>query len=515
MDSMTESGNESCGHLAAERGRTRCVVALISGALVLGSPAPDVSHAATLTGHETGGAFQAAAGEQNRIVVTRVDAQTIRVSDTGAVIASTGSCRSIDAHTADCSTPVGLGALGAITGDMNDEVRAYNVFLGANGGHGDDTLVAAQEVDAMSGAGWNANLDGGGGGHDTLVGSATEDSLADGDVPGAADSDIVDGRGGHDWIMSYAGRTSAVRVDLGTGYAGETGEADRVARVEQVAGGYGPDEMWGGSGADAFSGYGGADRLYGRGGGDTLVGGTGPDALYGLAGNDALFGQKHADTLIGGTGADRLSGSAGNDLLEGGPGADWMSGGNGNDDLDPGFARDDFYLCGPDRDHVHAPNWRELLARDCERATIPVTGPDIVGFRSLEVEPYPRGRDSISATFRLRCPQVDDALVPAIAAGGTLRVREAVGARRTLGVGQLPAPLGRRCALGNRINAEGAPRPPRWILVRVKLNELGRRLWVRPRGVHVLVSLSGPIRTRSPWAIALEARRSPRVRAFR
>src|SRR4051794_29319459 len=73
--------------------------------------------------------YAAVAGEANRATFTGVDAETIRVADSGATIAASGDCSSVDAHTALCTTaarPRTPDLLGArvTAGDLDDVITA-------------------------------------------------------------------------------------------------------------------------------------------------------------------------------------------------------------------------------------------------------------------------------------------------------------------------------------------------------------------------------------------------------
>ena len=71
--------------------------------------------------------YRAAPGEVNRVLLDEVDGMTIRVADTGAVIAPGRGCRALDAHAAQCSVAGmrgynGLIAANVRAGDMDDTV---------------------------------------------------------------------------------------------------------------------------------------------------------------------------------------------------------------------------------------------------------------------------------------------------------------------------------------------------------------------------------------------------------
>ena len=236
---------------------------------------------ATEEGPWAGVEYRAAPQEANRVLLVTVDDQTIEVTDSGAVILPGRGCRSVDAHTARCSTAAtgGQGLIGSnlSLGDMDDAAESRGPGLTADGGPGNDLLqsssIAAGDLD-------------GGGGRDTLLGGRNMDTLIDGDTSGASDSDVLDGREGGA-LLSYARRTAPVRVDLsapGAG-AGEAGEADVIRSIVAVRGGAGSDTLLGRS----VEGGAGADRILGTGGDDFLTGGPGSDHMSGGRGQDSLI----------------------------------------------------------------------------------------------------------------------------------------------------------------------------------------------------------------------------------
>jgi len=111
---------------------------------------------------------------------------------------------------------------------------------------------------------------------------------------------------------------------------GTEDEPNVVSTIENVTGGFGPDDITGDARANILVGGADNDTLKGEdtpattedGGDDTLVGG---------AGNDTLDGGPGDDTLDGGAGNDTLNGNAGNDTLIGGAGTNTFAGGEGDD----------------------------------------------------------------------------------------------------------------------------------------------------------------------------------------
>jgi hypothetical protein len=146
----------------------------------------------------------------------------------------------------------------------------------------------------------------GGSGNDRIVGSSLNNSI----WPQAGD-DVVDGRGGADWIFGGAGtdtadyslRTAPLSLSVGdpNWNDGESGEGDSI----------GPDieRLLGGRASDTLTGSANADRLEGRDGNDTIDGGSGIDVLRGDAGSDSIKSRDLlADDVACGSGKDQVVG---------------------------------------------------------------------------------------------------------------------------------------------------------------------------------------------------------------
>ncbi|QEG01889.1 Bifunctional hemolysin/adenylate cyclase precursor [Stieleria maiorica] len=213
----------------------------------------------------------------------------------------------------------------------------------ADGGQGDDTIVAADDfniaVDFYGGAGNDFLVGGmlndainGGSGRDTLVGGLGADQMDGGgdpdEVRGGEGADTL--YGGTGWDSLYGGSGND-RID------GDSGN-------DLLVGGTGTDVLQGGSGSDLLYGHldpaspgtsddSAPDSLHGGTGNDFLDGGFGNDFLSGDEGHDQLFGNRGNDGLSGGTGDDTLDGGDGVDLLEGDSGADLLRGGDDDDVL--------------------------------------------------------------------------------------------------------------------------------------------------------------------------------------
>jgi Ca2+-binding RTX toxin-like protein len=410
---------------------------------------PQLSVAATIAVSPGGVAetevkYSAAPGEANRVVVSYA-AGGVRVADAGAIIRASAPCVLVNPHVADCpgDLPVNVAS-----GDLDDEIRSEGSDplrvlpapqLSANGGIGDDTLVGAPGVLAV--------LNGGGGGHDKLLGGGIA-SLRDGDTPGVADADVMEGG-----RVSYSNRSAPVYVDLGDSSPdGELGEGDVLRGIFRVVGGSGPDELRAGNGLNRLSGGGGADRLDGR-------GATGPDGarLQGGDASDTLIGSPHADRIDGGHGSDRVRGGAGDDavaLTRDRP--DHVACDRGTDTVQAPRTHD------PGPDIVRGPGAGDFIAPTCE--TLLYETDDFIG---IEVTPYPLRRDRDSVTFRVRCPR-------RLPFEGAMRMRERFSRLRLLG-GRTLRP--RDC--DDRRRAE----------LDLALTRVGRRLASRPMGVRTTITL--------------------------
>jgi hypothetical protein len=466
---------ELAGQRPAERrrgarvGGVRCVVLLTAIAAILAAM-PTAADAATVavrpnpdSAFPEEGDFEpsedevhyvAAPGERNRLVVAYAgDAESVTVSDPGAIVTPGESCTAVDLHTVRClPRPGGLSpflqAARAELGDLDDEVRTTRPGpapiggVRANGGPGDDRLFGASGDDVLDG----------GGGRDELHGGADFDVLTDGDVDGAAGdagpgADVLDGGGGIDEV-SYAQRSAGVDVRLADEAPdGAIGEGDVVRGFERVTGG------------------GGDDRLVGTREVNTLAGGGGDDVLVALGGKDSNgFG----DRLDGGDGGDRLDGGDGPDSLTPGPGTDRVE-------------------CRRGRDVVHDPQGGELLGRACEQIRY-----DFGAFdeNSLAFSPHPTRTSPADVTFRLACPDFEELDGEPASCRGTVTLREARGARRVLGRGRI-ADAGRRDTFD----------------VRIGLTKTGRRRAARPGGVATTVSIRGRNLPAVRWTIPLRVRR--------
>ena len=318
---------------------------LLAIILVLGLPsaAPAGTAYVRETVNEFGGRdavliFSAEPGERNELVVSRGSGiHELTLRDAGAAVVAGSGCSPIDEHGVRCiEQPYVLHGvmLQMLTdaiidaGDRDDTVRtqsAADVALGGDGadvltgrgtlsgGPGNDTLTSTSpppepcykgcgEPPDMLFGGLGDDILRGGGGTDMLSGDSAAWNAAE---PGGGD-DTIDGGGGFD-IVSYAGRSAPVRVDLsGATVGGTAGERDRISGVEQANGGDGDDVLLGDDNDNGLSGGPGDDSLAGRGGDDGLSGGLGADRLRGNGGDDTLNGDEASDALYGGAGNDQL-----------------------------------------------------------------------------------------------------------------------------------------------------------------------------------------------------------------
>ena len=224
---------------------------------------------------------------------------------------------------------------------------------------------------------------------DTLYADTLKGANIDENFSITRGNDIVDGRGGNDWVdFSNADRWGAKRginLNLSTGVVVDSwGGTDTLSNIEGVSGTSFNDSLVGNAFDNEFDGRQGRDRFDGGAGFDSVGfwtarednGGHGAridlrlttgnilddgfgnvetairieafngsdfgDNFIGGIGRENFSGNDGNDTLNGGSGEDDLSGDWGNDRLIGGTGEDHMSGGGDNDTLTGNTGNDDF-----------------------------------------------------------------------------------------------------------------------------------------------------------------------------
>lgn len=270
-------------------------------------------------------------------------------------------------------------------------------WTGTGGDAQGDTLVSIEKIIGTSGddifdgsALTTALTVDGGGGNDTIIGGAGDDTFAisdavlkGGDPNNPTNLGTIDGRGG-DNLIDFSGASEGIDVTLvdlppegeitifGTAIDyGLIAGGIQIAELTGV-GGVGitehDDTFHGSSADDSVSTLGGNDLLEGKGGADKLDGGAGIDTssyasssaavtvnlassgqqtgghaagdtlisienLIGSGFADTLTGSAVANNIKGGDGNDTISGGGGNDVLQGGSGRDLLTGGIGNDNF--------------------------------------------------------------------------------------------------------------------------------------------------------------------------------------
>ncbi|MBB2945242.1 Ca2+-binding RTX toxin-like protein [Actinoplanes lutulentus] len=300
--------------------------------------------------------YKAAAGKQNKVVITR-SGNTIVIDDKVAIKAGKG-CKAVkgDKTKVRCTPPKAPTRVLVYTYDRVDSiVNNTDVRMTADGGTAGDTITGGARgdrikggsgADRISGLGGNDYVDGNtgndvistGDGDDTLHGAAGNDTLRGGngndDLWGDEGNDKLYGGDGRDDLMGYEGRD---HLDGEAGPDRLSGEESGDGASDVVE----PDVMLGGSGVDVVS-YGGylkavrvdLDGLADDGvpGEKDLVGAD-VEGIWGSIRNDVLTGNAAANYILGGVGDDVIRGGAGNDELDGHSGRDKVYGESGDDIL--------------------------------------------------------------------------------------------------------------------------------------------------------------------------------------
>lgn len=199
-----------------------------------------------------------------------------------------------------------------------------NIIVGTGG---NDTLDGGANNDRLIG-GLGADDLRGGIGNDVLMGRAGADMLDGGDGFDTADyrhsktGIILD-------MLQPAGTGGDANGDVLTSIEKIVGSR----RGDTILADDNDNRIVSLNGWDMVDGRGGNDFISGFFGNDTLIGGAGDDTLEGQVGNDLLQGGDDNDVLTGSRGNDTLEGGDGDDVLRGGFNNDVIEGGAGNDDL--------------------------------------------------------------------------------------------------------------------------------------------------------------------------------------
>jgi RTX calcium-binding nonapeptide repeat (4 copies) len=262
--------------------------------------------------------FTAAPGEANSVSV-QVEgpgSTFYDIVDTGAPLSATGSCLSVDAHSARCNLGVPFNAiLLADLGDGDDSLTVgagfgFGTLAGGgpgndsiagacqvNGNDGNDTLVLCDNAGAFGDGGRGDDTIRAGSGGDTLAGRAGRDHLIGGTgddsflegVPDGPGPDAIEGGPGSDTLF-YGVSTKGVTIDLAKQAIDEPGvPGDTISGIENVTTQRGANTLIGDAGPNKLAGGTGPDKIFGAGGNDQLQGGLGPDTIDGGTGDDLIY----------------------------------------------------------------------------------------------------------------------------------------------------------------------------------------------------------------------------------
>lgn len=183
--------------------------------------------------------YVAGHGEANTVSVRREDGE-VTVRDSGAALAATEACHSVDDHRVSCGPPLPAGLVLVVqTGDGADSLSLEAPVAIADLGPGRDAANGSSVRDVLRGAGERDVLNGLGG-DDVLDGGAGDDLLQ-----GVDGFDALDGGPGRDTLSAGTG------VDVLSGGPGN----DRLRAGPEA------DRLTGGPGRDSFSGGAGADGV--------------------------------------------------------------------------------------------------------------------------------------------------------------------------------------------------------------------------------------------------------------
>ncbi len=200
-------------------------------------------------------------------------------------------------------------------GAGSDQITNTDVAGRADGGAGDDTIIAQRTFGIIGGTG-NDRISVGRALADSfsrlppkISGNTGNDSVTLGAEPFATSS-VLDGGLGSDFL-SFASRTTKVSVTVdGEANDGQNGERLNVIGFDRFRLGSGDDFYFSfiDAGNDQVDGGPGADRILPGDGPDLLIGGTGRDTLNGGAGNDIFQAQDgEQDSITCGSGTDNVT----------------------------------------------------------------------------------------------------------------------------------------------------------------------------------------------------------------
>lgn len=221
----------------------------LTGAAGAAPPAPGVQASTLVVKSGTTITVTAGVGRSNTITVRQVG-NTIRVTDSGDVLAAFGGCSLVSATEASCPA-AGLTELVVYAGDQNDQVRAAPSSVGVTliGGPGDDELFAGSTNDTLEGDDGNDFLSGGDG-NDTLTGGRGADRISGGggndSIEGGSENDLLAGAAGNDVINGGPGNDQ-LHAGAGNDYAAGEGGNDAIHAEDGV---FGNDFADGGAGTD-------------------------------------------------------------------------------------------------------------------------------------------------------------------------------------------------------------------------------------------------------------------------
>ncbi|WP_127498792.1 calcium-binding protein [Actinoplanes solisilvae] len=166
--------------------------------------------------------FIAAKGHANSMVIT-ISGRTVTLNDPHPIKAGKG-CKAVkgDRTKVKCTTARKPTDITVILGDKNDTVRnTTGIWMVANGGSGNDTLIGGSYIDRLFGES----------GNDTIYGRGANDA-----IDGGPGNDRIYGGNGNDWADGDTGNDTLY---------GERGN-------DTLHGGAGNDRIIGGPGKDVI-----------------------------------------------------------------------------------------------------------------------------------------------------------------------------------------------------------------------------------------------------------------------